>query len=66
MYCIPFEATTGLRWAKLVADLRRAGQSMPINDSLIAATALTHNLTVATRNTRDYANAKVKVVDPFA
>ena len=31
---------TGLRWAKLLADLRHKGQSMPIKDSLIAATAL--------------------------
>jgi toxin FitB len=65
IHCIPFEAGTGLRWAKLIADLRRAGHSMPIKDSLIAATALTHNLIVATRNTPDFATAKVKLVDPF-
>jgi hypothetical protein len=38
---------------------------MPIKDSLIAATALTHELTVATRNVRDFAKAGVKVIDPF-
>lgn len=39
---------------------------MPIKDSLIAATALTHGLTVATRNTVDFDKAGVDVVDPFA
>ncbi len=36
---------------------------MPIKDSMIAATALTHKLVVATRNTRDFANAGVQQVD---
>ena len=41
--------------------------SMPwtIKDSLIAATALTHNLIVATRNRSDFAVARVRIVDPF-
>jgi predicted nucleic acid-binding protein len=39
---------------------------MPIKDSLIAATALTHGLAVATRNGRDFRRARVRVVDPFA
>jgi toxin FitB len=39
---------------------------MPIKDSLIAATALHHGLTLATRNGPDFANAGVKVVSPFS
>jgi toxin FitB len=38
---------------------------MPIKDSLIAATALAHGLTVATSNARDFKTARVKIVDPF-
>ncbi len=64
--CLPWDAATGLRWAKLLADLRTAGQSMPLKDSLIAATALVHGLSVVTRNTRDFRKAGVKVLDPFA
>jgi hypothetical protein len=63
--CLPWEAPTGLRWAQLVADLRRAGRAMPIKDSLIAATALVHGLTVVTRNRRDFERAGVPVHDPF-
>lgn len=66
LHCLPWELATGLRWARLLADLRAAGQSMPIKDSLIAATALTHGLTVATRNARDFRKAHLNVVDPFA
>ncbi len=64
--CIPWGAATGLRWAKLLADLRTSGQSLPIKDSLIAATALAHGLIVVTRNERDFKKAGVKVMDPFA
>ena len=63
--CLPWEASTGLRWAELLANLRRRGSSMPIKDSLIAATALSYNLAIATRNVRDFAKAGVEVLDPF-
>lgn len=63
--CVPWDSVTGLCWAKLLADLRVHGKSMPVKDSMIAATALVHGLTVATRNTRDFRRARVKVVDPF-
>lgn len=65
LYCIVWEADTGLRWAELIASLRRASQAMPIKDSLIAATALLHDLTVVTRNERDFRTAGVRVFNPF-
>jgi predicted nucleic acid-binding protein len=64
--CLPWEAETGLRWAVLLAKLRASGHSMPIKDSLIAATALVHERTVVTRNRADFEKAGVKIVDPFA
>jgi len=64
--CLPFDADAGLRWAKLLADLRAKGQAMPIKDSLVAATARAHDLTIATRNVADFKRAGVKVVNPFA
>jgi predicted nucleic acid-binding protein len=63
--CVSWDAPTGLRWAKLLADLRRSGKAVPIKDSLIAATALVHGFIVVTRNTRDFATAGVKVLNPF-
>ena len=66
LVCLPWEAATGLRWAKLLADLRASGRSLTIKDSLIAATALVHGLTVVTRNTSDFKVSGARVLDPFA
>lgn len=65
LHCLPWEAETGLKWAELLARLRASGRAMPIKDSLIAATALTHDLIVATHNRSDFEKANVRIVDPF-
>ena len=65
VHCLPWDAAMGLTWAELLARLRTAGKAMPIKDSLIAATAIVHGLAVATRNRADFANAGVRIVDPF-
>lgn len=64
--CVTWTAETALRWSSLLAALRRRGKAMPIKDSLIAASALEHDLTVVTRNVRDFSAAGVRLVDPFA
>jgi len=65
LQCLPWDGETGLRWVELLAALRRSGRAMPIKDSLIAATALVHGLTVATHNRSHFEKAGVKIVDPF-
>jgi AbrB family looped-hinge helix DNA binding protein len=62
---LDIDGETSKSWAILLADLRRRGRAMPIKDSLIAATALQYQLTVATRNTSDYRYAGVALVNPF-
>jgi predicted nucleic acid-binding protein len=64
--CLSWDSTVGLRWAQLLADLRRRGRPMSIKDSLIAASALAHDLTLATLNQRDFKPARVRLVDPLA
>lgn len=63
--CLPWDAATGLRWAELLAALRRRGLAMPVKDSMIAATALRHGFRLATRNVGDFGKSGVKLVNPF-
>ena len=62
---LEFDAATASAWAHLLARLKQTGLAMPVKDSQIAATALHHDLVVATRNVADYRNAGVSVVNPF-
>lgn len=50
--------------AELAADFRFA-RSTSINDSLIAATAKTHGLTLVTRNVADFTPTGVPVLNPW-
>ena len=63
--CIPWDVTTSRRWAALVVDLKRKGETVPLLDGMIAATALQHDLVVATRNTGDFQKTGVKTFNPF-
>jgi toxin FitB len=65
LHVLEIDRETSHTWAALLATLKRKGRAMPLKDSLIAATALQHRLTVATRNTIDYRHAGVTLVDPF-
>jgi predicted nucleic acid-binding protein len=59
------DSDVALAWGTLVAKSEQAGQRMPSVDCLIAATALRHQLTVVTRNTRDMAASGVTLFDPW-
>jgi len=50
------------RWGKLLAQVRRP---LPAIDSLLAATALHHNLTMVSRNVRDFAGFDLTVINPW-
>ena len=65
IHCIPWDAMISRRWAALVVELKRKGEIVPLLDGMIAATALEHDLIVATRNTRDFQKTGVKTFNPF-
>ena len=52
-------------WGAMMANLERQGHPMPLTDSLIAAIAKRHTLTLVTRNTADFAHTGLRVANPF-
>ena len=52
-------------WGQLYGKEQATGHKLPLFDSLLVATALAHDLTLVTRNTKDFEMTGVKVVNPF-
>ena len=61
---LPPTAQVMREWGHLCARHQRKGRRLPVLDSLIAATALTHDLTLVTRNTSDYP-PEVSLINPW-
>ena len=53
------------KWRLLVEDARKAGHTFSQPDLIIAATALHYGLAVVTRDTGDYALARVPLLNPW-
>jgi len=62
---LPLSLPVMWRWARLTADSRRQGFTLPAFDSLLAATALEHQLTIVTRNVKDFQHTGVNVYSPW-
>ncbi|NBC27691.1 MAG: PIN domain-containing protein [Bacteroidetes bacterium] len=53
------------KWGEILAATEKDGRPLPAIDSLIAATALVHDLSVVTRNTQDMEGSGVEVINPW-
>lgn len=57
---LPLSVSIVRRWGRLSGELGHSSA-----DLMIAATALEHNLTVATRNTRHFEPTQVSLINPY-
>jgi len=63
---LSFDEMCAPRYAAIVAARRRAGFQMTTEDAQIAATALSHGLALATRNTKDFLHIdKLLLLNPW-
>ena len=51
-------------WGRLCGEHERRGRRLPVMDSLLAATALVHDITIITRNTADFPS-EVRTLNPW-
>jgi len=54
-----------LLWGRLQGQAERRGRRLPVLDGLIAATALSLDAAVVTRNVDDFESSGVEIVDPW-
>lgn len=59
---LAIDAAVADRWGRLQA---MAGRPLPAIDSLLAATAMEHDLVLVTRNVRDFDRLPVQVLNPW-
>jgi predicted nucleic acid-binding protein len=62
---LPVTEGIAARWASLSALSKLRGQPLAVVDGLIAATALEHDLTLATRNVRDFTGFGIPLINPW-
>lgn len=62
---LPVDESVALAWGDLMGLAKRRGRGLSSMDGLIAATAIAQELTLATRNTKDFEDFGIVLVDPW-
>ncbi len=62
---LPFDQGAAIIWGEIMGDGDRTGRTRAAADARIAAVARRHNLTLATRNLKDFESMKVVLFDPW-
>jgi predicted nucleic acid-binding protein len=59
------DSAVAKRWGDLRAHATATGKALPVVDGLLAATALTHQIVLVTRNVGDVRATGVSLLDPW-
>lgn len=62
---VSLDLETAILWGRMQGEAEKAGEKLPVMDSLIAATALRNGFTVVTRNVRDLQRCGAPVCNPW-
>jgi predicted nucleic acid-binding protein len=62
---LPVNEAIAERWGVLAGECRLMGRPLKVADGFIAATALEHDLTIVTRNVKDFAGFGASVLNPW-
>ena len=62
---VPFDRNAAAAYAEIFSERRASGQPIDPLDAQIAAIARSRNAAIATRNTKDFVNAGIDVIDPW-
>ena len=62
---LAIDSDVAARWGMMSGEADKRGEVLPLMDSLIAATAAVHDLTVATRNESDFMRCRIPVLNPW-
>jgi len=64
--CLPFDYDAALAYARVVPERNRQGRPINIEDAQIAAIAIVADLTLVTRNTKDFSGIKgLRLTNPW-
>ena len=62
---LPFDAAAADVYAQLVAARKKAGRPIGTHDAQIAAIVRAHRADLATRNTKDFSDLGLRLVNPY-
>jgi predicted nucleic acid-binding protein len=62
---LPVDEPVAERWGLLAGRCKRKGRPLGVADGFIASTALTHDLTIVTRNVGDFEGLGVELLNPW-
>jgi hypothetical protein len=59
---LPIDTHVADRWGRLLAS---AARPLPAIDGLLAATALHHDMTLVSRNVKDFIGLNLEIINPW-